>query len=223
MTTRRFEVVSDVGARRQARLVDARLAVVVDGRRAEGDLADVLAACCRGSADVLVLCDKTATEDELRTAAVTFRAVADEYGALFVVNDLPGLAREVGADAVHVGQTDVHPDHARRVAGADILIGRTVQTPEQLAAAADEDVDYLVVGPVRDADDGPRGVGTAIVTAAARSASYPWFAAGGITPDEAGDVLAAGARRLSVGRCVVTADDPEATLWALRGVLARAD
>ena len=223
MTTRRFEIVSDVGARRQARLVDARLAVVVDGRRDHGDLVGVLTACCRGSADVLVLRDKTATEDELRTAAATFRAVADEYGALFVVNDLPGLAREVGADAVHVGQTDVHPDHARRVAGADILIGRTVQTTEQLAAAADEDVDYLVVGPVRDADDGPDGVGTAIVASAARSASYPWFAAGGITPDEAGDVLAAGARRLSVGRCVVTASDPEATLWALRGVLARAD
>lgn len=221
--TRELPVVSEVGARRQARLVDARLAVVVDTRDDRGDLEALLTACCGASADVLVLRDKTATEAALRRAAAVFRRVADAHGALFVLNDLPGLARDVDADGTQVGQEDVHPDHARRVAGPDLLVGRTVHTAEQLAAAADEDVDYLVVGPVyagAPGEAGPvPGVGLDVVAHAARHAPTPWFAAGGIDLDRVGEVLGAGARRVAVGTCVTDAADPSAPTWALRRAL----
>lgn len=225
--TRELPVVSPVGARRQARLVDARLAVVVDTRAAAGELEALLVACCGASADLLVLRDVTADETALRTAADVFRRVADDHGALFVLNDLPGLAAEVGADGVQVGQTDVPPDHARRVGGPDLLVGRTVQSPDHVDAAADEDVDYLVVGPVRGGAPGmwdptearTPGVGLGPVRYAARHASTPWFAGGGIDPDAVPELLEAGARRLTVGACVTEAADPGEVVWSLRRML----
>lgn len=217
-------VVSALGARRQARLVDARLAVVVDTRGPEGDLEHLLTACCDASADLLLLRDRHADEAALRTAAAVFRRVADDHGALFVLNDLPGLAADVGADGVQVGQTDVHPDHARRVGGPDLLVGRTVQSAAQVAAAADEDVDYLVVGPVvggapglwAPGDARTPGIGLEPVRHAARHASTPWFVGGGLDVASAGDALDAGARRLAVGACVTGADEPAQVVWALR-------
>lgn len=225
--TRELPVVSPVGARRQARLVDARLAVVVDTRVAAGDLEALLVACCGASADLLMLRDVTADETALRTAAAVFRRVADDHGALFVLNDLPGLAAEVGADGVQVGQTDVPPDHARRVGGPDLLVGRTVQTSDHVDAAADEDVDYLVVGPVRGGAPGlwdptearTPGVGLAPVRYAARHASTPWFAGGGIDPEAVPELLEAGARRLTVGACVTQSSDPREVVWSLRRML----
>lgn len=225
--TRDLPVVSQVGARRQARLVDARLAVVVGTRAARGDLEILLAACCGASADLLLLRDATADETALRTAAAVFRRVADDHGALFVLNDLPGLAAEVGADGVQVGQADVPPDHARRVGGPDLLVGRTVQSPEHVDAAADEDVDYLVVGPVHggapglspESDARTPAVGLAPVRYAAQRASTPWFAGGGLDQATVPELLEAGARRITVGASVTEASDPGDVVWALRRLL----
>jgi thiamine-phosphate pyrophosphorylase len=232
--TRDLPVVSAVGARRQARLVDARLAVVVGTRRTEGDLAELLTTCCGASADLLLLRDTTADETALRAAAAVFRRVADDHGVLFVLADLPGLAADVGADGVQVGQTEVHPDHARRIGGPDLLVGRVVRSRDEVDRAADEDVDYLVVGPVHSAAAGvggrpdvvladrrTPGIGLAPVTYAARHAPTPWFVGGGLDLDGAAEVLAAGARRLSVGACVTGASDPAEVVWRLRRLLGR--
>lgn len=226
MNRRELPVVSDLGARRQARLVDARLAVVAGTSTDRGALEALLTACCGASADVLLLRDTTADEDALRRAAAVFRRVADEHGALFVLNDLPGLAADVGADGVQVGQADVHPDHARRVGGPDLLVGRTVQTAAHVDAACDEDVDYLVVGPVRAGAPGlwaqqrTPGVGLDPVRYAARHAPTPWFVGGGLDLDGVPAVLEAGARRVSVGACVTDAEDPASVVWTVRRLLA---
>lgn len=213
---------TEVGAVRQARLADARLYVVTDARRDRGDLEAFLRACVAGSADILQLRDKTATEQELRDAAAVFRRVCDDAGALFVLNDLPGLAVDVGADGVHVGQEDVHPDHARRVVGPDLLVGRSTHGPEQLDCAADEDVDYVAVGPVHATPTkaGRPAIGLDPVRYAARHACRPWFAIGGIDPTTVTEVLDAGARRVVVVRAVTEADDAEQAAWALRRALA---
>lgn len=214
--------VSITGSRRQARLADARLYVVTDARRDQDDLEPFLRACVAGSTDILQLRDKTATPDELRRASEVFRRVCDDAGALFVLNDLPGLAAEVGADGVHVGQEDVHPDHARRIVGPDVLIGRSTHGTAQLDAAADVDVDYVAVGPVHatPTKQGRPAIGLDPVRYAARYACTPWFAIGGIDQATIGQVLDAGARRIVVVRAMTGASDPEAAAWVLRRALA---
>lgn len=217
-----FPSLSATGERRQARLVDARLYVCTDARRTRGDLEPFLRAICEASVDIVQLRDKTATEAQLREAAAVFRRVCDSTGALFVLNDLPGLAVEVGADGVHVGQQDVHPDHARRICGPDLLVGRSTHNPEQVDATADEDVDYFAVGPVHATPTkaGRAAAGLEPVRYAARHATHPWFAIGGIDPATIDPVLEAGARRVVVVRAVTEADDAAAACWVLRRALA---
>lgn len=219
--TEPFPSLSDAGMRRQARLADARLYVVTDARRDRGDLESFLTAVCEASTDVIQLRDKTATEDELRAAADVFRRVAERTGALFILNDLPGLAVQVGADGVHVGQEDVHPDHARTVVGPDLLVGRSTHSATQIDATADEDIDYFAVGPVHatPTKQGRPAVGLDPIRHAERCASHPWFAIGGLNDDTVGAVLDAGARRVVVVRAVCDAPDPAAACWSLRRAL----
>jgi thiamine-phosphate pyrophosphorylase len=219
-----FPSLTAAGERRQARLRDARLYVVTDARRDRGDLEEFLTACVDGSADVLQLRDKTATEDELRAAADVFHRVCDRSGALFMLNDLPGLAVQVGADGAHVGQTDVHPDHARTVMGPDLLVGRSTHSEQQLDAVADEDVDYFTIGPVHETPtkEGRPAVGLEPVRWAARHAVVPWFVIGGMNTETLPAAIEAGARRVVVVRCVTEATDAEGACWSLRRLLAAA-
>lgn len=221
--TRTFPSLGPAGEARQARLRDARLHVVVETRPTSGDLERSLAAIAGASADVLRLRDERATEDDLRRAAEVFRRVADDHGALFVLSGFPGLAAEVGADGVHLDQVDVHPDHARTVCGPDLLIGRTVRSIAECDAAAEEDIDYLTVGPVLAAADGYPPIGLEVVRHAARHAALPWAAGGGITLDTVDEVCEAGARRIVVTRAVTDAPDPAGSTWGLRRALARCD
>lgn len=218
-----FPSLSAAGERRQARLHDARLYVVTDARRERGDLERFLTTICEASVDVVQLRDKTATEDELRAAADVFRRVCDRTATLFVVNDFPGLAVQVGADGVHVGQEDVQPDHTRRVVGPDLLIGRSTHSVAQIDAAADEDIDYFAVGPVHatPTKEGRPAVGLEPVRHAAKHGAHPWFAIGGVSPDTVDAVLEGGARRIVVVRAVTQAEDPAAVCWTLRRGLAR--
>src|SRR6266851_1733244 len=70
-----------------------------------------------------------------------------EAGAMLVVNDRADIARLVGA-ALHLGQDDLPPADARRIAGAQMLIGYSTHNESQLRAAAAEPVDYLAFGPI---------------------------------------------------------------------------
>lgn len=215
--------VSEAGELRQARLQDARLYVVTDARREHGDLEAFLRAVTGASADVVQLRDKTAGDAEVLEAAAVFRRVCDDAGALFVLNDRPDLAVEAGADGVHVGQQDAPPDEARRVVGPDLLVGRSTHSARQIDRSADEDVDYIAVGPVHATPTKPArpAAGLGPVRHAAQHAAHPWFAIGGVAPETVDEMLEAGARRLVVVRAVTEAPDPARATWQLRRALAR--
>lgn len=196
--------VSPAGARRLARLGDARLQVVAD--TSPTDLEAHLAAVTDASADICRLRDDRATEDDLRAAADVFRRVCDRAAALFLVDRLPGLALQVAADGVVVGRPDVHPDHARREVGPDLLVGAIVTDRAGIDASADQDIDLLVLEP-SDRE---------LVRYAAEHAAHPWYASVR-DADEAVPLLQAGALRVSAPSRV---DDPGAHCWALRRALS---
>jgi thiamine-phosphate pyrophosphorylase len=207
---------SDAGHERRARLERARLYLVCDTRPPE-----FLRAALAGGVDVLQLRDKTADDEAILRAAVTFRECCDEAGALFVVNDRPDLAVAAGADGVHVGQADMAVEQARAVVGDDVLVGRSTHSPEQLDAA--RGVDYVAVGPVHATPTKPGrpAIGLDPIRYAATHARVPWFAIGGIDPQTLRPILEAGAQRVVVVRAIADAPDPEAAARALRAALVR--
>jgi thiamine-phosphate pyrophosphorylase len=209
---------------RRERLRRARLYFVTDVRPG---LEELLAAALAGGVDMVQLRDKDAGDGELMHAAGVFRRLCDEHGALFWLNDRPDLAVACAADGVHVGQADLAPALARRLAGSDVLIGLSTHSPPQLDdALAADDADQLSVGPVWETPtkDGRPAAGLDYVRYAAGVAGdRPWFAIGGIDLDNVREVIAAGASRIVVVRAIRDAPDPHAAAAALREALEEAE
>ncbi|MDQ6614219.1 MAG: thiamine phosphate synthase [Actinomycetota bacterium] len=192
-----------------ARSLEGRRLYLCTGDRS--DLASFLAACIRGGVDVVQLRDKQLEALPLLRRAETARAVCREFGVPFILNDRPDLALACGADGVHVGQDDAPPWLARRILGADAIVGRSTHGPAELRAAAGEPVDYLSAGPVNPTPTKPGrpGTGLSYLTEAARHATIPWFVTGGVSPATVGGMVDAGARRFVVVRYLTEASDPE--------------
>jgi thiamine-phosphate pyrophosphorylase len=173
-----------------------------------------------GGVDVIQLRDKDGTRDEILRAAEVFRRVADRTGALFVLNDDPELAMEVGADGVHVGQDDLASSEARQVMGEDRIVGLSTHREDQLEMAlADDAIDYFSVGPVwpTPTKEGRPAAGIDYVDLAAnRAGERPWFAIGGIDSSNLYEVLDHGARRVCVVRAIADAADPRSAAMVLK-------
>jgi thiamine-phosphate pyrophosphorylase len=182
------------------------------------DLAPFLEACFRGGVDVVQLREKHLEARPLLARARLARLVCSSQGVPFILNDRPDLALEVEADGVHVGQDDAPPTLARRILGADALIGLSTHAPAELDAAGREPVDYLSAGPVNPTPTKPGrpGTGPEYLEHAARSARVPWFVTGGVTPETVPVMAAAGARRFVAVRWLTRAADPEGAARALR-------
>jgi thiamine-phosphate pyrophosphorylase len=204
------------GAARRERLAAAQLYVCTPIRP---DLAVFADAVLGAGVDLIQLRDKQAEAGPLLAAAAMLRAAADRHGALFAVNDRADVALAADADVLHLGQDDLPMRWARRILGDDVLLGRSTHDLDQVARAAAEPWDYLAVGPVwpTATKPGRPAAGTALLRAvAALAPSQPWFAIGGIDPDNLPRVTAAGATRVVIVRAITDAPDPATATTAVR-------
>ena len=206
---------------RRARLASARLYLIAGIAPGGRPLGDVLEPALAAGVDVFQLRDKQAPDAELLTAASIARELCDVAGALLFVNDRPDLARAAGADGVHVGQDDLAVAAAREQAGAELLVGLSTHTPDQVDAAPATGADLIGVGPVHATPTKPGrpAVGLDLVRHAARAAALPWFAIGGIDEDNVTAVVGAGAQRIAIVRAIGEAPDPGAAARRLRAAL----
>jgi thiamine-phosphate pyrophosphorylase len=199
-------------------LADARLYLCTDSRSRQGDLERFLDAVLGAGVDIVQLREKgLEAADELRLLEV-FAEVARRHGRLFAVNDRADVALAAAAPMLHLGQDDLPVPFARRIVGDAPLIGRSTHDAAQFDAAdCEPGVDYLCAGPVwaTPTKPGRPAAGPALIEHAARVASRPWFAIGGIESlDRLDEVIAHGARRVVVVRAITEADDPAAATRA---------
>jgi thiamine-phosphate pyrophosphorylase len=209
----------DRGAERRARLAGARLYLVCPELAAtERDLPDMVRAAVAGGVDVVQLREKHLPDDQLVAVAHAMRALCERIGALLIVNDRPLVAREVGADGVHVGQEDMPVAEARELIGPELLIGLSTHAREEIDAPDAALADYIGVGPVHETPTKPGrpAVGLELVRYAAAHARKPFFAIGGLHAGNIAPVLEAGARRAVVLRAIAGAEDSEVAARELR-------
>jgi len=131
--------------------------------------------------------------------AKRMRSACTHAGVPFVVNDRADIARLVGADGLHLGQDDLSIEDARRVVG-EMQIGVSTHTLEQAEAADSEGADLIAFGPVftTNTKESPDPVvGLQALETVCRRVSRPVVAIGGITPENADEVLGAGARYIA--------------------------
>ncbi len=208
-------------ARRRTRLQAARLYLVCGAAPDGSELGDLLRGAIAGGVEIVQLREKHLPDDELIAVANAARALCERMGALLIINDRPAVALEVGADGVHVGQDDIGVAEVRDLVGADVLIGLSTHSPEQIDAVDAALVDYIGVGPIHETPTKPgrAAVGLELVRYAAAHAPVPFFAIGGLNADNLQETIDAGAERVCVLRAIASAEDPASAARAIRARL----
>ncbi len=209
-----------IGPLRRERLRTARLYLVCEALPRGEEPEPLLQAALTGGVDIVQLREKELEEDAIERSAQTFRRLCNTFSALFIVNDDPDLARSCDADGVHLGQDDMAVGEARELLGPEAIIGLSTHSEEQIDDAASAPVDYISVGPIWETPtkEGRPGVGLGLVRYAAGHSTHPFFAIGGIDPDNAQELVAAGATRLGAVRAIRDAERPQAAAEAMRKV-----
>lgn len=173
-----------------------------------------------GGVDILQLRAKGAGLSVLVPLAIRVGALCRAAKIPFIVNDHPEVARESGADGVHVGQDDLSVAEARAISGSRI-VGKSTHSVDQAEAARAEAPDYIGFGPLFATPTKPdyRAIGLSDIAAVVRSSPFPVFCIGGIKPDNLPQVVAAGANRVVIVSGLLLADDVRATCRACRNTL----
>lgn len=168
----------------------------------------------------------SAGDDEVLQAAEKLLPIARAHDAAFLINDRPDLAQKSGADGVHVGQSDAPFKKARALLGDDATIGVTCHNSKHLALVAGEaGADYVAFGAFfpTATKDAPTQADPALLEWWSYATTLPCVAIGGITPENCGDLVRAGADFLAVSGAVWShPEGPAAAVEAFEKAMAEA-
>ena len=199
--------------------------VVTDRELSKGRSdAEVARMAYEGGADVVQLRMKNADGREMLEQANQIRRYADEMCKLFIVDDRVDIAMASGADGVHLGQSDMPLETARKLMGDDAIIGISVDNVEEAVAAQEGGADYVGVGAVFQTStkpDAQQGVGLGAVFEVRQAVDIPVVAIGGINRGNIQDVIRAGADAAAVVSAVVAQDDVSAAAHELRDLILK--
>lgn len=174
-----------------------------------GTLYEQVEKALQGGATMIQLREKELDETAFLEEAKRVKSLCRYYGVPFIVNDSVSIAAAVGADGVHVGQSDMEAGSARDVLGRDRIVGVSAQTVEQALLAEKRGADYLGVGAVfptgtkTDASE----VSYDTLRAITAAVHIPVVAIGGIGPHNVMELRGSGICGVSVVSAVFAAGD----------------
>ncbi|MDP6987734.1 MAG: thiamine phosphate synthase [Phycisphaerales bacterium] len=178
---------------------------------------DVLTAAIEGGVDCVQVREKRMTDVELIERSRAVIGLCGLAGVPVIVNDRLDIALAAGAAGVHLGQHDLPLPEARAQCGRQLIIGLSTHGPTEAAAAVEVGADYVGIGPIYATSTKPTLIGgglNRITETIPIIGEMPHLAIGGVGPDNAGEVIAAGARGLAVGSAICSSTDPAAAAAA---------
>lgn len=165
----------------------------------------------KGGATFIQLREKELDEEHFLEEAIALKELCHKYHVPFVINDNVKIAKEMDADGVHVGQSDMEADDVRKILGEDKILGVSAQTVEQAVLAEKMGADYLGVGAVfststkKDAS----AISKERVKAICEAVHIPVIAIGGITADNILTLKGSGICGIAVVSAIFAAKDIE--------------
>ena len=166
--------------------------------------------------------EKTKKVRTMYEECLALRAMTQQYGALFIVNDHLDLALAVGADGVHIGQDDLPLSKVRELVGPDLMIGVSTHSPAQARAAVSEGADYIGVGPLfatQTKIDVCDPVGLNYLDYVVKNLKIPFVAIGGIKEHNLAEVVKAGARTVALVTEIVGHPDIPGKIISLQHIM----
>lgn len=194
--------------------IDFKLYLITDrlGLPPGRNLVETVAAALAGGVRVVQLREKDLSPRELYPLALELRALTRRFGARLLINDRIDLAQAVEADGVHLAGSSLPTAVARRLLGAEALIGVSTHHLDEILTAAMEGANFVTFGPVyptpsKAAYGAP--VGLDALRAACSASPLPVFALGGITPFHISELLDAGVSGIALISAILAARAPQ--------------
>lgn len=207
--------------------VNLTLYAVLDPRLCrDRDPALCAAQAAQGGASALQYRAKNLDTRTMVEQAKAIKAALRPHGVPLIVNDRVDVALAAAADGVHLGRLDMAPDDARRLIGADMILGVTVHHAHEAAAIPRGLPDYAGLGPVyattsKDPGDpplGPDGLRALLADLRAQHPGLPASAIAGINAGNAAEVFACGIDGIAVLGALFLAEDITASARGLRAL-----
>ena len=186
------------------------LCLVTELGLANGEaLLDKIEKALDGGVDAVQLRAKELAAGKLLLLAQSLRKITEQRALLFV-NDRIDVAIAAKADGVQLGEDAICVESARRLVGAEMLVGRSVHCVEGAVEAEAQGADFLVLGAIfaTDSKPGVEPAGTGLLEEAASQVSIPILGIGGIDQNNAGQVIRAGGHGVAVIRSILASSNP---------------
>ena len=165
----------------------------------------------KGGVSVVQLREKTANTLDFYNLALRVKEITSKYNVPLIINDRIDIALAIDADGVHVGQSDMPCDVARKLIGKDKILGISASTIPESQKAQKDGADYIGTGavfPTTTKDDAP-SVTKQELKEIVDSIDIPVVAIGGITIENASELIDTGISGLSVVSAIMSAKNPK--------------
>jgi len=185
-------------------------------------LEEVVLMAVRGGVSCVQIREKKLPLNLFIEQAKKIKGLIEPFNIPLIINDSVDVALAVGADGVHVGQSDMPFIEVRRLMGPEAIIGLSVETWEDVEKAQDLDADYLGVSPVFDTPtktDTKCAWGLDGLSRIKAFSRHKLVAIGGINMKNAAAVIRAGADSIAVVSAICAAPDPYEAAVALNTII----
>lgn len=191
--------------------IDLSLYLVTDKSDDVEKFLKTIESAIEGGVSVVQLREKTANTLDFYNLALRVKEITSKYNVPLIINDRIDIALAIDADGVHVGQSDMPCDVARKLIGNNKILGISASTIPEAKKAQQDGADYIGTGavfPTATKDDAP-SVTKQEMKEIVDSIDIPVVAIGGITIENASQLLDTGIAGLSVVSAIMSADNPK--------------
>lgn len=182
------------------------------------DYLDWLEGCAKAGVTAIQLREKNTSTETLISLGQALKDRLKPYQVPLIINDRLDLALAIGADGVHLGQSDGDPAMARCQLGEKAIIGQSIDRPEQIAVANHLPLDYVGIGsifPTGSKTDVSQIWGIEQLAAATPKSRHPVIAIGGIQAADLPALQQAGAAGVAMISAIHQAENPTALIQDL--------
>lgn len=185
-------------------------------------LEDVVTEAVAGGVTIVQLREKEASTGEFVDLAFRLKEILKPYNIPLIINDRLDVALAVDADGLHIGQSDMPYEIARKILGPDKIIGLSVENMDDLLKANELDVDYVGISPVYGTPtktDTAEPFGLEGLRNAVRLSVHPTVAIGGMNKYTAADVMSSGCDGIAVVSAISSAENIQKATQELKEIV----
>jgi len=187
----------------------AKLYVLINNIGTNKEVLKFARSFLEGGVDILQLREKKLSDKDFISVSEDLQRLVADSNAILIINDRVEIARDIGADGVHIGQDDMSINKAREILGEESLIGVSTHNINQAVDAECCGADYIAVGPAYHTatKDYEPVAGLDVVSEVVNKIKIPVFAIGGIKLTNLEELKSIGVNRIAVSAAIAKSEN----------------